>query len=328
MNIQALISTIESAGFTVDLVEGGTELVMACPLCFSEARKLYISTDHGGFICFVCNERGSLRRLLITVCELNFNEATVLERVILQGKKRAAVTVPRPAPPSTVELPSEFRPLTLDMTPDSHGGGAVWYLEEGRNIGLRQAVVLGIGFCLTGPYAYRVIVPVYTQGKLRTFVARTWIAEEKKKVLMPPGSQASRALFGYDTLYKERAYWRNIILVEGVFDAINMWQVGYRETVATLGAHLTELQRSLVKRLKPERVVILGDADDAGREAAIKEARELTYDMLQVSIANLPEGTDPGSASPTEIRQALDTAKPVEMDYGIESQKEVHRCDT
>lgn len=317
MNVQALISTIENAGFTVDLVEGGTELVMACPLCFSEVRKLYISTDHGAFICFVCNERGSLRRLLISVCELSFNDAAVLERSILGGKKRAAITVPRPAPPSTVELPSGFQY-------DPGNGLAAVYLAS-RGLLPAWVNALDIGYCLVGRYACRVIVPVYTQGALRTFVARTWRPEEKKKVLMPEGSQASRALFGYDGLLTDRAYWKNLILVEGIFDALRMWEYGYRETLATLGAHTTELQRSLVKHLKPERVIILMDADDAGREAAIKEAREFVYDMLPVSIAQLPECTDPASASPADIRRALDTAKPVTLDYGIESQKEMHQ---
>ncbi|KKK80989.1 hypothetical protein LCGC14_2817990, partial [marine sediment metagenome] len=97
------------------------------------------------------------------------------------------------------------------------------------------------------------------------------------------------------------------------------------QAIATLGAHLTDLQRALVKQLKPKSVVLLRDGDDAGRKAAIKEGRELAYDMLNVSIASLPEGTDPCSAEPKDIRRALDEARPVTVDYGIETQKEVHQ---
>ncbi|KKN83903.1 hypothetical protein LCGC14_0295560, partial [marine sediment metagenome] len=145
--------------------------------------------------------------------------------------------------------------------------------------------------------------------------------EEKKKVLMPPGSQASRALFGYDQLVTDRAYWKKLILVEGVFDTIRMWEHGYRETVATLGVHTTELQRNLVKRLRPESVILLRDGDDAGREGAIKEARELAYAMINVEIAQLPEGKDPDSATRDEVREALDNATEIALDYGAESVK-------
>ena len=144
---------------------------------------------------------------------------------------------------------------------------------ESRGVFQDMAQVMGMGYCLTGLYAWRVIIPVVTQGALRTFVARTWIPAEQKKVLMPKGSQAERALFGYDKLVSDSARWTDLILVEGVFDAMVMWgHLGYFHTLATLGAHLTEIQRALVKRLHPERVVLLRDGDAAGRDGAIKDA--------------------------------------------------------
>ena len=322
MNTQALINTLSDSGFTVDLREGGTELVIPCPLCWDENPRLYIEAATGVWTCFKCGAKGHLRNLLVDVCELSFGEAVIVERAIV-GYEEAHVPmhVSRPPPASTVELPSGFIPLDYSLS--AYGTSAVQYLQS-RGVSLRTAVELGVGFCLTGRYAQRIIIPVYTQHKLRTFVARSWVETEQKKVLMPKGSQAERALFGYDLLVTDRAHWTNLILVEGIFDALHMWQCGYRETVATLGAHVTELQRSLVKRLNPDTVVLLRDADDAGREAAIKEAREFATNMLSVSIATLPSG-DPGSASQQDIHQALDNARPVTLDFGIESQKEVHR---
>jgi 5S rRNA maturation endonuclease (ribonuclease M5) len=324
-----LIKTLEDANFNVDLVEGGTELVLACPLCYDERRRLYIEAATGLWICFKCHARGHLRGLLIEVCELTPNEAFPLERAIMGGEKKSVMHVPRPAPASTVELPEGFIPL--DDSPAASVTMAAEYLRQ-RGVSPTLAPELGIGFCLTGRYAYRVIIPVYTEGKLRTFVARTWVPTERKKVLMPKGSQAERALFGYDTLPCKIGpagpcvHPGGIILVEGIFDALRMWELGHFHTLATLGAHTTELQRVLVKRLKPSLVILLRDADDTGREAAIKEAREFAVNMLPVSIARLPEaGADPDSASPEHIRQALDAAKPVELDYGVEAMTEVYR---
>jgi hypothetical protein len=315
MNTQGLINVLEDANFNVSLVEGGTEIVIACPLCFSETQKLYIEAATGLWLCMKCDRRGHLRGLLVEVCELSVNEAYTLERSLMGGKQRPLMHVSRPAPASTVDLPPGF-------LRDPGDGLAVDYFKR-RGLLPGWVWELEIGYCLTGPYARRVIIPIITQGAMRTFVARTWMPEEKK-VLMPPGSQAERALFGYDQLVADREQWTNLILVEGVFDAIRMWENGHRETVATLGAHVTDLQRSLVKRLAPECVILLRDADDAGREAAIKEARGLATNMIPVSIAPLSHG-DPGAASLEDIRQALDNALPVELDFGTESLKEVHQ---
>ncbi len=321
MNTQKLINILASKGFAVREAEGGSELVIACPLCFSESQKLYINAATGQWICFQCEEKGHLHNLLIRICEKTVNEAFELERELLGGTKlRKRPLVPRPAPPSEVQLPKEFIPLGgpgIDIAKE--------YMES-RGVSLALAQEMGVGHCLTGLYAWRVIIPVVTQGALRTFVARSWIQDEKKKVLTPKGSQAERALFGYDELVDPRREEGTalIILVEGVFDAMAMWQHGYRETIATLGAHITELQRALLKRLTPVCVYLLRDGDAAGREGAIKDARELACDLLPVSIALLPDGTDPASASREDIRMALQEARPVDTEYGVETMREVH----
>ena len=249
------------------------------------------------------------------MCDLSYQEAIILEQEIRGGEeKKPTMVVSRPSPPSSVELPPGFQQ-------DKGAGLASNYLTS-RGLDPYWTQLLGIGYCLVGKYHHRVIVPVDTQGALRTWVGRTWLPDEKKKVLMPEGSQAERALFGYDEMPEAAP---SVVLVEGVFDVLRLWELGHRAVMATLGAHLTDLQRALVKQLKPKSVVLLRDGDTAGRKAAIKEGRELAYDMLNVSIASLPEGTDPCSAEPKDIRRALDEARPVTVDYGIETQKEVHQ---
>ncbi len=319
MNTQKLINILEGKGFTAREAEGGSELVIACPLCFSESQKLYINAATGLWTCFKCGEKGHLHSLLIRICEKTVTEAFELERELLGGTKlRKRPLVSRPAPPSEVQLPKEFIPLDVGAP-----AGQQYFMN--RKVNIATALSVGAGYCLTGLYAWRVIVPVVTQRALRTFVARSWVPTEPKKVLMPKGSQAERALFGYDRLAENGVCWTDLILVEGVFDAMAMWRYGFRETIATLGAHLTDIQRALVKRLRPERVVLLRDGDAAGREAAIKDARELAYDLLPVSIALLPDGTDPASASREDIRKALQEARPVDTEYGVETMKEVHK---
>ena len=317
MNTQKLINILEGKGFTVREAEGGSELVIACPLCFSENQKLYINAVTGQWLCFMCGEKGHLRNLLIKVCEKTVTEAFELERELLGGTRmRKRPLVPRPAPASEVQLPKEFIPLRVAA--DYHGGNIAQQYLTGRGMDVMLADKMGVGYCLTGLYAWRVIIPVVTQGVLRTFVARSWIQDEKKKVLMPKGSQAERALFGYDEVLRERPLYPDLILVEGCFDAFAMWNHEYRETVATLGAHLTDIQRALVKRLRPERVILLRDSDPSGWDAVIKESQELAANMLSVRIAVLPEGLDPGSAASAQISSAVDNSIPIGLECGRE----------
>ena len=319
MNVTRLIATLESKDFRVEHAEQETELIINCPLCYSEEKKLYISTDNGSWICFRCDARGGLRDLLLRVCEMTMNEAVPLEMSLVAGaKKRAGMARVRPSPASIIDLPKTFHLLGLDdiASPAAH------YLE-GRGIGLPQAMALGIGYCIFGYYQYRVIVPVMTQGALRTFVARSWLDKPAKKVLMPPGSQAERALFGYDNLENGRPLPEHIILVEGVFDAIGLWNAGYPATFATLGAHVTDLQRNLIKQLKPKSVTLLRDDDEAGQKAALKEGQALSEAMLTVKIAHLG-GVDPGEATREDIISAVEEAVDIKemSSLGTEALKE------
>lgn len=323
MNTEMLVATLEDAGFSVAEVEGKTELLTNCALCFDERPRLYIEADTGLWMCFRCGEKGNLLSLLVRQVELPFATAYPLADSI--GAKPAVdapvvIEAHRPPPPSSVRLPPAF------IRDDGSKYAGDYFASRG--LSQRLVAEVGAGYCLTGYYAHRVIVPVVTQGALRTWVGRSWRPLEKKKVLMAVESQASRALFGYDLLVEQRGHWNELIIVEGVFDALRLWDLGYRETIATLGAHITDVQMALMKRLRPDHVIVMRDADEAGDIAAIQEGRILLSNMFNVSIAHLTPGSDPGEATGRDIKAALAGAIPVTLDYGNESQMEIQAHDT
>ena len=65
MNTQRLIEILEDHDLDTSMAENETEIVIACPLCFDENKKLYIQADTGAWICFKCDARGGLRALLL-----------------------------------------------------------------------------------------------------------------------------------------------------------------------------------------------------------------------------------------------------------------------
>ena len=321
MKTEALIKVLETANFTPKLVSSGTELTIACPLCWDEKQRLYVSTTSGLWYCFSCNAKGNLIALLMELCGLKTNEAFVTGKSI-QGKEQRNLPIIEKRKDSfsalvdEVTLPLEFIPIDASPFPDSISMG-LRYLQS-RGISKEIALRYGVGYCLMGKYSLRVIVPVYTEGVLKTFVARSWMNNPIKKVLMPKDSKASGALFNHVNLDG----YNPAILVEGVFDALKLIPT-IPNVVATLGAHITVDQRILLKRKGYSDVILLRDGDTAGLEASIKEARLLKTAMMNVRIAILPDGKDPNSATLEEVYTALNNAKLIEKDLGVESLREV-----
>lgn len=99
---------------------------------------------------------------------------------------------------------------------------------------------------------------------------------------------------------------RSVVLVEGNFDLLAVHELGHPEVLAPLGTALTPEQATMLSRLGAETVVLLLDADAAGRNAARKDFPVLSAAGLGVRWARLPEGRDPGALLPGSERDVLE----------------------
>ena len=308
MKTERLLNTLVGLGHTPEQAGGGQEIRFNCPICYEEKKRLYMNTTSGLWICHRCGEKGSLFSFFITATEKTPWE---IEQLIATLGGLAAPELPIKRPEledKTVELPTGFMP-SLDVAPA--------YLKS-RDIDMLWASFANIGLAPYGRYAGRIIIPVYTNKELKTFVARA-IGDLEPKVLTPPNSKAAEALFGYDMRYEES---KTLIIVEGVFDALRVLTVlnGIpTNVVATLGAHMTDQQRRLVIQTEAKTVILMRDNDEAGMKASVREARELRAAMMNVHIAVLPPGKDPGDSTNDEIIAAINDSIPVGDDYGKES---------
>jgi DNA primase len=107
-----------------------------------------------------------------------------------------------------------------------------------------------------------------------------------------PIFQKSRVLYG---LYQARdacTKANRAVLVEGYLDVIACHRAGVKNAVASLGTSLTDEHAKLLKRFVDE-VVILYDADEAGRKAAVRAVEVLSAVSLRTKIVMLPPGEDP-----------------------------------
>lgn len=105
-----------------------------------------------------------------------------------------------------------------------------------------------------------------------------------------------------------------VLLVEGYLDVVLLHQAGFRTAVAALGTALTEEHARRLARAE-RTIVVLLDADEAGRRAAAKAARQLITEGLDVRVAELPDGCDPAdlvsAGREEELRQCLANSRDI-----------------
>ncbi len=96
-------------------------------------------------------------------------------------------------------------------------------------------------------------------------------------------------------LYQARSTLRaknQCVIVEGNFDVVSLHAQGFTQTVAPLGTAFTLEQGKLIRRFSSE-VVLLFDADNAGRKATAASRAPAKEAGLSAKVARLPDGSDP-----------------------------------
>jgi hypothetical protein len=161
---------------------------------------------------------------------------------------------------------------------------------------------------LYDPSWKRIVIPIRDMaGKLVGVSRRALQGWQKPKYLHSKGFQRRFYLFGeysklrapFDTP-KQRG-----ILVEGQFDVIRLWQLGYRNAVALFGADLNHEQLLKCQELF-HSVVVLTDGDEAGVIAGAKASANLESAGISATAVIPPDGLDPGDLSFTrEIAEGL-----------------------
>lgn len=98
---------------------------------------------------------------------------------------------------------------------------------------------------------------------------------------------------------------RSIVLVEGIFDMLNLYDKGLKNVICCFGTNT--LQNTAKQKLLPFKaqgvthIYILFDGDEAGEKAAKQLKPTLEEDDFIVEIVKLPDGVDPGELDQTEI---------------------------
>ena len=123
----------------------------------------------------------------------------------------------------------------------------------------------------------------------------------------------SKVLYGLHLAKQPARKADRIVVCEGYTDVIGCDLAGIPEAVATCGTALTQQHAELLSR-SAKRIVLAFDADTAGKTAAERVHQWEREYGLDIFVASLPEGSDPGdlaSSNPPALRQALSEAPPL-----------------
>ncbi len=209
-----------------------------------------ISEYHGKYNCFGCKDSGSTLSLIEVQLQLDFWEAVLwLEaRTYPDGVVSPVRRIKQVKP----ELPKEFERYENE---DDWNPPYLQYLNY-RGIEWDQINRHRIGYCDSGKYKLRVIIPVYLNGELQTWVGRhIW---EGKRVTSCPNGRVG--LFGSSFASPERG---PAILTEGWADALAVERLGYRNVMSIQTNGLHSVQYEFLRKF--EYTIVIPDGDSGGK---------------------------------------------------------------
>ena len=295
----------------------GDEIIVDCPICYDTKKHLYINIVKKVVHCFRCGYSATVKRflrennLLIGPPE-NFDILDVLDSGFVSLVKRENEQ-------KNVSLP-EFMDV-LDFEDASWLGRiAVQYLKS-RGVTDGQIRRHKIGYCYSGKYAGRIIVPIFMFGELVYWIARIiehptvrlQVAKHPDRKVLNPSVSKRSILFNYDTAKLSD----EVVVCEGVFDALAIENVG-QSAVALLGKEMTDEQAMLLTALNCEKITVCLDAD--AYENALLAAEKLDRFGNRVLVAKLEEG-DPNSlftANREKLLEAIASASEFKIEMFLE----------
>lgn len=256
---------------------------------------------HGSHHCFSCKFGGGPWELAAAVWGIPIADAGARIRAlgIDGGRLPAAKSVKL-----RVELPGERRVFGLPRGVVIPGAGGRWYpgalaYLESRGVTRWQCDRWGFGYALHGRLRGRVVMPVHTQGALRTFSARAWdpgAGQRYDSGREVDGAQPRRAVWG-EPLW-DRSLGA-VTVAEGVFSALALERAGFPNVSALLGSQVTTERARVLTGWY--HYVVVTDPDSAGDAVA----RWLSVESRRAQVSRVRLSVSPDDASHEELRAAL-----------------------
>lgn len=330
----ARVTYAEFADKHLDIgLRSAQEYMCRCPFNDHTNYTMQFNTKTGLWICFSCHEGGSIHKLAKQLGVASDFKKIEPDLKDVYAKLRALRDdAPRPDEVKRVLLDESY--LDRFTFPTDYWGHHTKRCSKDckEHRGFDQSTIdeYGFGYDFMDNYA---TIPLRTeQGDLLGVIKRYLDEDVEFRYRYPSfkktGFKRGREMFGSWQLTEEPS--DEAVIVEGSLDQASVWQAGF-PSLAQYGSSLNPAQIRLMLRLGIQHAILFFDDDKAGEDAReramgrvhhVRNGRtHMEYDAsldlrrhgMQVSIVDYEYGmqSDPGSMTPDEIADAVDSARHV-----------------
>jgi len=330
-NLRSKIDLVELLSSHIQLKRAGASYKALCPFHEEKSPSFVLQSGDDHYHCFGCGAHGDAIAFLMNHLKMNFVEAVeslaerfgvTLEKSEQEGKKRGPDKVRLK---SVLELACGFYHTLLLHTEEGHQ--ALEYLYKrgidldfiqkfrigwapsfrdglstlAKGEGVSQEILLGAGLITERGrdfFSERITFPITDPfGSVIGFSARK-IKEDTFggkyiNTSETPLFKKSHILFGLSFCRQRIAKERKAIIVEGQIDALRLIHAGCNLAVAGQGTAFGDGHVKILSDLGVAQVFLAMDGDSAGKAAAVKIGNLFQKKGLEVSVLNLPQGSDP-----------------------------------
>ena len=279
---------IESAFGHTSVSSDGINCAVSCPACNDKRKnklKLIIRLDDGRYQCWVCGTKGNNVAYLARKFNKNFENLNAAFGKKINASEKIE---------EKLELPKDSR-FVLYNTNDPDQKATLRYITS-RGLTKRDVYRWRMMYSSSFRFRRRVIIPSFdADGMLNYYIARSIDGDVKPKY-MNSKVPKNEVIFNEVDI----DWSKQIVLVEGVFDAINCEE----NTVPILGSTLSKKSRLYSMLTKNACSVTLALDPDLKQKSYVI-ARNLARDGCEVSIAFAPKNLDLGAMKKSDAKKVI-----------------------
>jgi len=268
-----------------------------CPVCQHKNQKLMVNVISGAYNCFTCHPQTKGKTPVSLLKKIGAPTEAILEMKGYFVNDSTKIEVEKENIP--IIIPKEYISLGDISDTSLEKRQALAYLKR-RMVTSSDILKYNIGYCKTGRYRNKVVVPSYdSRGRLNYFVARSFEKEPLQKIDSPSCNKSEMTGFEYYINWNVP-----VILCEGVFDAIAI----KRNAIPLFGKTISKAL--MIKLLQPQVKTIYLALDDDAIMESIDHAQKLIDYGKEVYLIRL-QGKDPSEIGFEGMIQYLYNAQPV-----------------
>lgn len=282
-----LIDILEKRGIRYTKTNNPSEINIECTSGEHEDRNpsLSFNLDKNIFHCWSCDFNGGINKFLASIGEAPLLDTDSKQPYRIQKLKEK---LRRVSDVDVFKLPDDRK----------------LFLEEFRGISASTYKEFLAFTTLQEKFLDYLCIPVFQYGKVRFIEGRLLkdLPNQPKYFRAPYKAETSDCLFPLDKIKNTSS----VILVEGIFDMLNMWQLGFHNTLCTFGStNFSDKKAKILDNRGITRVDIMMDSDISGTKAQEKIANLLDKRNIYSRIITLPAGIDPGELTKDRAEKLL-----------------------